>query len=143
MEINSHYFNILIGINKEGLEESKQAILEIASNATVELVEANVANEEDVKNYIQHTVDKFGKIDGFFNNAGIEGKQNLTEDYGSDEFEKVININLNGVFYGMKYALAVTKNKDMVRLLTLLPLVESVVLVINQVIQQVNMGLSD
>jgi NAD(P)-dependent dehydrogenase (short-subunit alcohol dehydrogenase family) len=42
-----------------------------------------------------------GRIDGFFNNAGIEGKQNLTEDFGSDEFQKVISVNLNGVFYGL------------------------------------------
>ena len=53
----------------------------------------------------------FGKIDGFFNNAGIEGKQNLTEDYGSDEFQKVVNINLNGVFFGMKHVLKVMKEQ--------------------------------
>ncbi|WP_058309019.1 glucose 1-dehydrogenase [Gracilibacillus massiliensis] len=102
---------VLVDINEDGLEESKQAIMDVAPDATVELVEANVAKEEDVKNYIQHTVDKFGKIDAFFNNAGIEGKQNLTEDYGVDEFEKVININLNGVFYGMKHALAIMKKQ--------------------------------
>ncbi|SHM74043.1 glucose 1-dehydrogenase [Gracilibacillus kekensis] len=102
---------VLVDINEEGLEESKQAIMDVAPEATVELVEANVAKEADVKNYIEHTVDKFGKIDAFFNNAGIEGKQNLTEDYGVDEFEKVININLNGVFYGMKHVLAIMKKQ--------------------------------
>lgn len=56
-------------------------------------------------------VEKFGKIDGFFNNAGIEGKQNLTEDFGIEEFQRVVDINLNGVFYGMKHVLKVMKEQ--------------------------------
>ena len=102
---------VLVDMSKDGLEESKKEILAAASDAQIETVEANVTNEEDVKNYVDFTVGKFGKIDGFFNNAGIEGKQNLTEEYGSDEFEKVINVNLNGVFYGMKYVLKVMKEQ--------------------------------
>ncbi|QHJ72134.1 SDR family oxidoreductase [Planococcus halotolerans] len=102
---------VLVDMNKEGLEESKNEIMSVASDAQIETVEANVTNEEDVKNYVDFTIEKFGKIDGFFNNAGIEGKQNLTEAYGSDEFEKVINVNLNGVFYGMKYVLKVMKEQ--------------------------------
>ncbi|MFD1032358.1 SDR family oxidoreductase [Metaplanococcus flavidus] len=102
---------VLVDMNKEGLEESKNEILASVPDAQIETVEANVTNEEEVKNYIDFTVEKFGKIDGFFNNAGIEGKQNLTEEYGSNEFEKVINVNLNGVFYGMKYALKVMKEQ--------------------------------
>ncbi|MCM3611833.1 SDR family oxidoreductase [Planococcus sp. MERTA32b] len=102
---------VLVDMSKDGLEESKKEILAAASDAQIETVEANVTNEEDVKNYVDFTVGKFGKIDGFFNNAGIEGKQNLTEAYGSDEFEKVVNVNLNGVFYGMKYVLKVMKEQ--------------------------------
>lgn len=102
---------VLVDMNKDGLEESKTEILAVASDTQIETVEANVTNEEDVKNYVNFTVEKFGKIDGFFNNAGIEGKQNLTENYATDEFEKVINVNLNGVFYGMKYVLKVMKEQ--------------------------------
>ncbi|MDN7242806.1 SDR family oxidoreductase [Planococcus sp. N028] len=102
---------VLADMNKDGLEESRNEILAAAPQAEIEVVEANVTNEEDVKNYVQFTLDKFGKIDGFFNNAGIEGKQNLTEDFGSDEFEKVVNVNLNGVFYGMKHVLKVMKKQ--------------------------------
>ena len=102
---------VLVDMNKDSLEETKKEVLQATPAAAVEMVEANVTNEEEVKNYVQFTVDTFGKIDGFFNNAGIEGKQNLTENYGSDEFEKVISVNLNGVFYGMKHVLKVMKEQ--------------------------------
>ena len=72
---------------------------------------ADVSKEEDVENYVKHNLEKFGRIDGFFNNAGIEGKQNLTEDYTSEEFEKVVGINLNGVFFGMKHVLKIMKEQ--------------------------------
>lgn len=102
---------VLVDMNKESLEESRKAILSHSKDASIEIVEANVTDEEQVKNYVQFTLDTFGKIDGFFNNAGIEGKQNLTEEYGSDEFEKVVSVNLNGVFYGMKHVLKVMKDQ--------------------------------
>ena len=102
---------VLVDMNKDGLEESKTEILAAAPDAQIETVTANVTNEEDVKNYVNFTVEKFGKIDGFFNNAGIEGKQNLSENNGTDEFEKVISVNLNGVFYGMKYVLKIMKEQ--------------------------------
>ena len=102
---------VLVDMNKESLEASKKEILADFKDASVEIFEANVTDEEQVKKYVQFTLDTFGKIDGFFNNAGIEGKQNLTENYGSDEFEKVISVNLNGVFYGMKHVLKVMKKQ--------------------------------
>lgn len=101
----------LVDLNAESLEETKRKVLEIAPNAEVLLITANVADEKAVEKYVKETVEKYGKIDGFFNNAGIEGKQNLTEDYGIDEFQKVINVNLNGVFYGMKYVLKVMREQ--------------------------------
>lgn len=102
---------VLVDMNKESLEASKNEILADFPDTSIKIVEANVTDEEQVKNYVQFTLDTFGKIDGFFNNAGIEGKQNLTEDYGSDEFEKVVSVNLNGVFYGMKHVLKVMKEQ--------------------------------
>ena len=83
----------------------------ISPQAEVLAIIANVADENAVKGFVDATVEKFGKIDGFFNNAGIEGKQNLTEDFGIEEFQKVVSINLNGVFYGMKHVLKVMKEQ--------------------------------
>ncbi|WOV83079.1 SDR family oxidoreductase [Sporosarcina jeotgali] len=102
---------VLVDLSLEGLKETEEKVLAISSNTEVLLVKANVADEEAVKGYVDATVEKYGKIDAFFNNAGIEGKQNLTEDFGTDEFEKVVSINLNGVFYGMKHVLKVMKDQ--------------------------------
>lgn len=101
----------LVDLNEKGLEETKAKVLEVAPEAEVLLVTAKLANEEEVQNYVNKTVEKFGRIDGFFNNAGIEGKQNLTEDFGVDEFGKVVSVNLNGVFYGLKHVLKVMKEQ--------------------------------
>ncbi len=102
---------VLIDLNEEALKETESLIKKESSDAELLTVKADVSNEDEVKIYVDQAVKTFGKIDGFFNNAGIEGKQNLTEDYGSDEFQKVVNINLNGVFFGMKHVLKVMKEQ--------------------------------
>ncbi|RLL43585.1 SDR family oxidoreductase [Oceanobacillus piezotolerans] len=101
----------LVDLNQEGLEETRKKVLLEAPEAEILMIAADVSKEEDVKNYVEQTIQKFSRIDGFFNNAGIEGKQNLTEDFGSAEFNKVIGINLNGVFYGMQYVLRIMKKQ--------------------------------
>ncbi|MDZ5712699.1 SDR family oxidoreductase [Jeotgalibacillus haloalkalitolerans] len=101
----------LVDLNGEALEKAKSDILAEVPEAEIITITADVADEEAVKHYVNETVSAFQKVDGFFNNAGIEGKQNETENYGSDEFEKVVSINLNGVFYGMKHVLKVMKEQ--------------------------------
>jgi NAD(P)-dependent dehydrogenase (short-subunit alcohol dehydrogenase family) len=101
----------LVDLNAAGLKETEQQIRQVAPDAEVLLLTANVANESEVQNYVAETVTRFGTIDGFFNNAGIEGKQNPTEDFGSDEFGKVLDINLKGVFFGLKHVLKVMRGQ--------------------------------
>lgn len=101
----------LVDLNGASLEETKNKVLEVAPKTEMILITANVADEKAVENYVNETVKYFGKIDGFFNNAGIEGKQNLTEDFGIDEFQKVVSVNLNGVFYGLKHVLKVMREQ--------------------------------
>lgn len=102
----------LVDLNEDALQSVKAQVLEIAPDAEVLTVTADVSKEEDVKNYVEKTVDKFGKIDGFFNNAGIEGRQNLTENFGAEEFDKVISVNLNGVFYGLAEVLPIMREQE-------------------------------
>lgn len=100
----------LVGRNIDRLKETEKAIHDSGNTETLVIV-ADVAKEEEVEKFVKETMDKWGKIDGFFNNSGVEGKQNLTENYGSDEFDYVIDINLKGVFYGMKHVLKVMKEQ--------------------------------
>lgn len=73
-------------------------------------IEANVSQESDVVRYVQLTKEKFNHIDVFFNNAGIEGVNAPIYEYPSEIFEKLMQINVNGVFYGLKHVL-----KEMVK----------------------------
>ncbi|MBB6632974.1 glucose 1-dehydrogenase [Cohnella thailandensis] len=102
----------LVDLNEASLAETQNQIKAIAPKAEVLLLTADVSNEEAVKKYVEDSLAKFGRIDGFYNNAGIEGKQAPTADYDSKMFDKVIDINLKGVFYGMKYVLPVMKEQQ-------------------------------
>jgi NAD(P)-dependent dehydrogenase (short-subunit alcohol dehydrogenase family) len=74
-------------------------------------IAADVSKEEDVQNYVEMTKNAFAKIDVFFNNAGIEGKVMPITEYPSDVFEAVLDVNVKGVFYGLKHVLRVMKDQ--------------------------------
>ncbi|CAD6008135.1 SDR family oxidoreductase [Agreia sp. COWG] len=101
----------LVDVSQAGLDATQAAITDIAASAEIVSIIADVSNEDQVKGYVKQTVATFGRIDGFFNNAGIEGKQSLTENYAGDEFAKVLGINLSGVFYGIKHVAAVMREQ--------------------------------
>ena len=65
-------------------------------------VPADVTVWADHQRYVNETVDRFGGIDGFFNNAGIEGVVTPLTDYPEDVFDKVIDVNVKGVWLGLK-----------------------------------------
>ena len=74
-------------------------------------IQADVSNETDVKKMINFVVKKFNKIDTLFNNAGIE--QPVTPSHKVDVkiFDKIISINLKGVFLCSKHALPIMMEK--------------------------------
>jgi NAD(P)-dependent dehydrogenase (short-subunit alcohol dehydrogenase family) len=57
-----------------------------------------------VKNVINTTVEKFGRLDCLFNNAGYQGAFKPVHEYPDEDFPRVMNINVTGVFYMLKYA---------------------------------------
>ena len=82
----------------------KKAVTEL-KNQNVKYCVADVSISKDVENYIKETVKEFGKIDVFFNNAGIEGVVKPIIDYPEDIFDKVMAINVKGMWLGNKYAI--------------------------------------
>jgi NAD(P)-dependent dehydrogenase (short-subunit alcohol dehydrogenase family) len=70
-------------------------------------VVADVTREDDVASYVRQAIDAAGRIDIFFNNAGIEGDIAPITNYSLDTFRRVLDVNVVGVFLGMKHVLPV------------------------------------
>jgi NAD(P)-dependent dehydrogenase (short-subunit alcohol dehydrogenase family) len=66
-------------------------------------VKADSSKPEDNEALVKQTLDKYGSLDIAVNNAGIGGPLAATGEYPIDGWKKVIDINLSGVFYGMRY----------------------------------------
>lgn len=98
---------VLVDYNEEALNKAKDELAGRYPDAKYLTVVADVSDEEAVKNYVSKTVETFGTIDGFYNNAGIEGRQAPMVDYDIDVFKKVVDINLMGVYYGLRYVIPV------------------------------------
>ena len=68
-------------------------------------VKADVSNEEQVKNYVAKAIEAFGKIDVFFNNAGLMVPFRLIHEYDENEYDRIMNVNVKGAFFGVKYVI--------------------------------------
>ncbi len=90
---------MLVDLKQEDLAKAKEEL----GNDNVMIVVADVTQEDQVKHYAQQAGELFGKVDVFFNNAGIEGVVKPIEDYPVSDFDKVIAVNVRGVWLGSKY----------------------------------------
>lgn len=98
---------------REGAQVTVSDIDEAGGQETVGLIEGaggkaffvktDVSNPADCEALVSQTIEKYGRLDYACNNAGIGGEQNLTADYTLEGWQKVIGVNLSGVFYCMKY----------------------------------------
>jgi NAD(P)-dependent dehydrogenase (short-subunit alcohol dehydrogenase family) len=70
-------------------------------------IAADVTDAAQVQAYVRDTVAAFGRIDVFANNAGIEGVVRPLTEYPLEEFDRVVAVNVRGVFLGLKYVLPV------------------------------------
>ena len=95
---------VLVGSTEESLNQTKE---ELQTLGEVIAVRADVSQETDTENYVKTAVDHFGKIDIFFNNAGIEGQVALIVDQSVEDFDRVMNVNVRGVFLGLKHVLRI------------------------------------
>jgi len=84
--------------------EAAEAIC--AAGGEAAFVACDVADDESVAAMVAATVARFGRLDGAFNNAGIECASKIVPDLSFAEWRRVIDINLNGVFLCMKHEIA-------------------------------------
>src|SRR5207302_1656496 len=70
-------------------------------------VAADVTKSAEVRAYVKAALDAYGTIDCFFNNAGIEGTVKHTAEYDEAMFDRVIGVNVKGVFLGLRHVLPV------------------------------------
>ncbi len=94
---------LLVDINGKGLAERAQELK--ASGARVESVRADVSRSDQVRSFVEAAQRSYGRIDGLFNNAGIEGHIAPTHEYDEAEFDRVQQVNVKGVFLGMRHVL--------------------------------------
>lgn len=94
---------LLVDIDRDRLRTRTRELVEAGHHAIAH--HADCSDEEAVKGYVQAALEDFGQIDGFFNNAGIEGMLAPTHEYEVDEFDKIIRVNLRSMFLGLRYVI--------------------------------------
>ncbi len=78
-----------------------------ADGGEAQFIAADVTRSADVQGYVAAAAGRWGAIDCFFNNAGIEGAVTPTAEYDEAVFDSVIAVNLKGVFLGLRHVLPV------------------------------------
>ncbi len=94
--------NIIIAARrpKEG-EETVKLVKDAGSEGI--FVKTDVTKEDDIRSLVEQSTKKFGRLDYAFNNAGIEESMTPLVDQRSDIFDRIINVNVKGVWLSMKY----------------------------------------
>ncbi|HEX6981514.1 MAG TPA: glucose 1-dehydrogenase [Balneolaceae bacterium] len=105
-EIALHYARegaktVISDIDESGGKETVELIEENSGEAV--FVKADSSSPADNEELVRRTVEEFGSLHIACNNAGIGGESTPVGEYPVDAWNKVIGINLSGVFYGMRY----------------------------------------
>ena len=90
---------VAVDVNREAAEK-----LASATDGDVHAFEADVSEEADVQAYTRATVERFGRIDLYHLNAGIGGEQTSFPDATTADFDRVMSVNVRGVFLGLREA---------------------------------------
>ena len=95
-------------INENGGEETVEQIK--ANGGKAIFIKTDVSKSSDNQFLVERTIKEFGSLQIACNNAGIGGPLALTGDYPVDGWDKVISVNLSGIFYGMRYQIPAMLN---------------------------------
>ena len=91
------------GANVVIWENDKKLLDKFQTISNVHKIQTDVSNAESVEAAVNETINKCGRIDILVNNAGIAGPNHKTWEYPNEDWQKVIDIDLTGVFYCCKY----------------------------------------
>jgi len=92
---------VVADISEQNLRETARLIEGLSGRALA--VRCDVTRVEDVKSALERTIETFGRLDVAFNNAGSEQPITATADLTEEEWDRIVGINLRGVFLCMKY----------------------------------------
>ena len=92
---------VLADVSDEGNQETARMIEELGGRALA--VGCDVTRSVEVQAALDQAVGAFGRLDIAFNNAGAEQKPSVTADVTEEEWDRILAINLRGVFLCMKY----------------------------------------
>lgn len=101
----------LVDYNADALKTAQAELAADCPQAKTITVTADVSDEAAVKRYVDATVEAFGRVDGLYNNAGIEGRQAPMTEYDLAVFRKVLDINVMGVYYGLRHVIPVMQQQ--------------------------------
>lgn len=94
---------VVADYSDEGGEETVKQIEEKGGKAT--FVRVDVSQAADVQKMVKAATDKYGRLNILYNNAGIEGPSAPTGNLSEADWDRVLSVNLKGVFLGSKYAI--------------------------------------
>jgi NAD(P)-dependent dehydrogenase (short-subunit alcohol dehydrogenase family) len=92
---------VVADVSERGNQETARMIEEDGGRTLA--VRCDVARAEDVKAALDKTIGAFGRLDFAFNNAGVEQPITATADLTEEEWDRIVDVNLRGVFLCMKY----------------------------------------
>ncbi len=101
---------VIADVNEYGADKTCGAILQNGGEALIHVVD--VANKTEVDQLVKNTMDRFGSIDVLVNNAGIGGELGYMHMYSDEAYDKIMDINVKGVWYCMKAVLPIMKSQD-------------------------------
>jgi NAD(P)-dependent dehydrogenase (short-subunit alcohol dehydrogenase family) len=98
---------LLVDLDEAALRD---AVSSIGSDAA-SYVAADTTQPDEVERFVKTAVDRYGGVDVFLANAGIEGQLRLIQDYPIEVFDRVIAVNVRGVWLGLKYVIPAMRER--------------------------------
>ncbi|MBJ7598312.1 MAG: short chain dehydrogenase [Candidatus Nephthysia bennettiae] len=92
---------VVTDVSEQDNQETARMIEELGGRALA--VRCDVSRAEDVRRALDATIETFGRLDLAFNNAGVEHSPTAVADLAEEEWDRVVDIDLRGVFLCMKY----------------------------------------